>query len=403
MRVLFVSNLFPPNVVGGYEVLCASVATEFARYGHEICVLTSSYGTNTLPVAGIRVVRGLRLEIGSTIYSPFDGSPIWQKEILRANIATWDSVLRDFQPDIVFCWNLYGLSIDFFDHMLGGGYQIVVMLTDNWLLSMRNPEFLQDYFANQVFCTDGEARPNIAPTKVVPVGAVFGSDYMRHLYKAGGIEFRSCTVVHNGVKSIAKAPALEFKEPTLHKRLLFAGRLVKIKGIETAIRAIARANSVAVDGAQYSLTIVGESHDPSYKEYLCEEIRRTGRSNLFEIRPPVPEHDLGKLFAAHDAYIFPSLYEPFSLTLIHALQSGTPVIASDAGGNPEIVENGVTGFLFNRGDDRALCNTIFKLFWDKEKACSMASKAAVRAAEFSFDRMISGMQRYLIECTKRND
>ena len=65
--------------------------------------------------------------------------------------------------------------------------------------------------------------------------------------------------------------------------------------------------------------------------------------------PPYPD-SLPELFEEHDIYVFPSLYEPFSLTLIHALACGIPTAASRVGGNVEIVRDGVSGVLFKKGD-----------------------------------------------------
>ena len=75
MRVLFVSNLYPPNVVGGYEELCHEVASRFAARGHEVAVLTSCYGGRTQPIPGQVVHQSLRLIVGRTIYDGFDGPP----------------------------------------------------------------------------------------------------------------------------------------------------------------------------------------------------------------------------------------------------------------------------------------------------------------------------------------
>ena len=78
MRVLFVSNLYPPNVVGGYEELCHEVASRFAARGHEVAVLTSCYGGRTQPIPGQVVHQSLRLIVGRTIYDGFDGPPSQQ-------------------------------------------------------------------------------------------------------------------------------------------------------------------------------------------------------------------------------------------------------------------------------------------------------------------------------------
>jgi len=401
MRILFLTNLFPPNVVGGYEVLCCSVAADLAHKGHEVSVLTSSYGAALVQRTDMTVIRGLRLQVGANIYAPFDGTSAWGKEIERANEAALHRVLSEFAPHIVFCWNLYGLASGFFDVIQKTGSQVVVMLTDNWLLGLRSPQFLSSYFENSVM--SNKETPHEASLKRIDVNAIFGSNYMRDLYRQGGMEFKSSVVVHNGVRDLGDAGAASERDfSTQHtKRLLFAGRLVRIKGIETAIEAVARVNSTAVEGDRYQLTIVGSVQDSAYMSHLRSMVEATGRAELFEFLPTVPESDLVALFKEHDAYLFPSLYEPFSLTLIHAMQSGIPVIASDAGGNPEIVEDGVTGILFERGDAKALSGAILKLFAHEELRREISIAGRERAQNFSFAHMIDGMESYLSQCAGR--
>ena len=74
MRILFLSNLYPPNVVGGYERLCYEVAAGLSARGHEIAVLTSDYGGRVAEYPGQQVERCWTLPVGSrAIYAPYDG------------------------------------------------------------------------------------------------------------------------------------------------------------------------------------------------------------------------------------------------------------------------------------------------------------------------------------------
>ena len=71
MRVLFVSNLYPPNVVGGYERLCFEVASAFASRGHEVHVLASGHGGGIAGDFPICVVPMLHQDLGR------EGVPMW--------------------------------------------------------------------------------------------------------------------------------------------------------------------------------------------------------------------------------------------------------------------------------------------------------------------------------------
>lgn len=401
MKILFISNLFPPNVVGGYEVLCCAVAAALASKGHDVCVLTSSYGGEPVLRSDMKVRRALRLQIGANIYAPFEGASEWKEEIERCNHNALNQAIGEFRPDVVFCWNLYGLANLFFDEIQRVSQPVVVMLTDNWLLGMQSPQFWSEYFEKCVL--QNGAPPSPIRSRKIGVNAIFGSNYMQALYEQAGMEFKSSKVVHNGVKDLSAAADLQqrnFKTAQTVK-LLFAGRLVKIKGIETAIEAIRRANAIATGGTRLTLTIVGTAQDDSYMKHLRDLVKETGREDLFEFRDAVEESELDALFKEHDAYIFSSLYEPFSLTLIHAMLSGIPVVASDAGGNPEIVDDGVTGVLFRRGDPSALSDAVLKIVADEDLRRNVAFNGRQRALNFSFESMMDGMEAYLDEVARR--
>jgi glycogen(starch) synthase len=435
MRVLFVSNLYPPNVVGGYERLCFGVAAAFADRGHEVSVLTSAHGGHKADYPGQRVGRTLRLLAGETIYAPFAGDAAARDALNRMNIAALSETVAEDRPDAVFTWNLFFLDSSFLEALSSCGVPVTAMLTDNWLANMLRPEFNTAFFRDHVF---GDlpfptrsasppvlppARPGIfgrlfgrAPTSVVapplvepaptpqsplhlPIAAVFGSDFVRAYYEAAGIRFAQHRVVHNGVPQ-QERPASDFQNRTRlvrdgELRLLFAGRLVDIKGAETAVEALSLLRPEQVESVKLRLTILGDGQDTGYMQRLQQAINRSGCIQLVALRPPVPESALFALFQEHDIYLFPSLYEPFSLTLIHALACGIPTVASDTGGNPEIVKDGDSGILIEKGSAEGLAQAIRQLAINPALRARVAQGGRTSAAQFTFDAMVDGMEAFL--------
>jgi len=145
------------------------------------------------------------------------------------------------------------------------------------------------------------------------------------------------------------------------------------------------------------LTILGDAQDAAYKRRLDSLIDATGTADRIEFRSPVAEGELFDLFQEHDIYLFPSLYEPFSLTLIYALAAGIPTIASDAGGNVEIIHHRRTGLLFRKGDAQGLGAAIRILLKEPKLRQSLSIEARRVAHEFSFERMVREMALYLAE------
>jgi glycogen synthase len=436
MRVLFVSNLYPPNVVGGYERLCFEVASAFAERGHVVHVLASGHGGGTAEYPGQTVRRTLRLLAGEQIYTPFPGGTAARGAVNRANLDALRTAIAEARPDAVFAWNLFFLDRSFLSALGGCGLPVSVMLTDNWLLSMERPEYLARFFREHVFgrvpFPAGPPAPPAAnlwgrlrsllrpagpapespppatterpPRLRFPFGAVFGAAFVRDLYADAGVSFERSRVVHNGVRQEAR-PDAAFRDRARpvqdgELRLLFAGRLVDLKGAHDAVAALPLIRPEEAGGErEVRLTLLGDARDAAYAERLRREVAASGCADRIEIRPPVAEDALFDLFQQHDMYLFPSLYEPFSLTLVHALACGIPTAASRAGGNPEIVRDGDSGVLFEKGDPADLARAALRLARDSALRAGVSAGGRRAAARFTFEAMVDGMEAFLRERT----
>jgi glycogen synthase len=432
MRLLVISNLYPPNVVGGYERLCFDAVSGLVRRGHEVTVLTSTFGGKTAAFPGQVVERSLQLLVGDGIYVPFAGTAADRDAINRANLAVLQRTLAALRPDAIFAWNLFFLDRSMVEGLGAGGRPVHVMLTDNWLITMYRPEFWAGFFQKHVlgsepFVPPPADAPRPAGTAALrarawgwlrgllgspaatepaepdlrfPFRAVFGSLFVRDLYQAAGIGFAGGAVVYNGVQQASYIDKAVRDRTVLidpdEIRLLFVGRLVDLKGVDTAIEALALLEPRDLGVGRLRLLIVGDMQDAAYVRHLRELIERSGRAGQVTMQPAVPEETLFDLFQAHDIYLFPSLYEPFSLTLIHALACGIPTIATRAGGNVEIVFDGETGMLFEKGSAADLARLVRLLARDPALRGRVAGAGRQLARGFTADRMVGEMERILL-------
>jgi glycosyltransferase involved in cell wall biosynthesis len=90
--------------------------------------------------------------------------------------------------------------------------------------------------------------------------------------------------------------------------------------------------------------------------------------------------DISRYFAAADVFVLPSHSEGSSNALLEAMVAGVPIVATTAGGNPEIIESDRTGLLVPAGDSAGLAVAIARMVEDKALANQMAHAAAARAA-----------------------
>lgn len=107
--------------------------------------------------------------------------------------------------------------------------------------------------------------------------------------------------------------------------------------------------------------------------------------------------DIPALLSAFDIYVLPSIAEAASLTLLEAMAAGLPVVAMDAGGNPEIVLNDRTGILVSPGDSAGFSKAIITLAQDPEKRKRLGSSGKKRSEEmFTMDMMLAKYEELYI-------
>jgi glycosyltransferase involved in cell wall biosynthesis len=167
--------------------------------------------------------------------------------------------------------------------------------------------------------------------------------------------------------------------------VLFVGRLTPHKGVDRLIRALP-------EGAR--LTVAGsEGHDPRPPERGYPRLLRrlaaeaaAGQAANVRFSGPVPDSDLPLLYRRAAVYVLPSvertcygrtvaISELLGLSVLEAMASGTPVVASRLGGLPEVVRHGETGILVTPGDVAELRDAIATLLHDHALATRMGQRA----------------------------
>ena len=113
-------------------------------------------------------------------------------------------------------------------------------------------------------------------------------------------------------------------------------------------------------------------------------VRQTGMQSQVVFLDHVPDADLPALFAACDAFVFPSLYEGFGLSPLEAMACGAPVVCSNASSLPEVV--GDAALLVNPRDIGEIANAVERVITDRALRDELRGRGLVRAAQFSWER-----------------
>ena len=174
--------------------------------------------------------------------------------------------------------------------------------------------------------------------------------------------------------------------PSAPRRLLFVGSLIPEKGPLVALEALELA---LPDVPDLRLTMVGDGPADGV-EAIAERARRLP----VELTGKLERERVIEAYRNHDALIFPSVWdEPFSVVPLEAMAMGVAVVASDAGGTPEALEDGVDGLLVARGDAGQLAAAIVRLANDEQLARRLATQGALRVRQrFSFAGFVTRLE-----------
>jgi glycogen(starch) synthase len=418
MKILIVTNMYPPYYVGGYEVRCKQVAEALQRFGYELKVLTSVYGLpfgtfgtiqpRTDNINGVCVHRWLN----QYSFEPQPNHRPWT--LFRAKRELWDArrflnVLASFQPDIVNWWSMYGLSKTLLPIPSLRGIPDVYWIEHYWMIDEYGsegeiasrfwvdlwegnwgPEACRPFLRLMGRWWERSIKREGIPTRKFsnhPRHVCFVSEYMRTLYRKAGFDFRSSEIIYGGV------PTDEFYEPIRVQRheseilrILYVGQISPDRGLHTVIDALGSMDPIS--RSRLTLNVVGQG--PS--EYVSRVKRRVDESGLTDrvsFLGKLPHEQMPKIYKQHDVLVFPSTRpEGLPLTMVEAMLAGCAVLTTGSGGAMEVAIKADLP-LFVKNDSAALSQLLMRFAIHRTELVRIASRGQeVVLREFSFGRMI---------------
>lgn len=216
----------------------------------------------------------------------------------------------------------------------------------------------------------------------------------RYLHEKIRVPAARVAQLYNGVNTELFHPALGGREPLPcagfagpgHFVIGTVGRMQAVKDPVTLARAFVRLLRMVPDGEhRLRLVMVG---DGPLKAQVLTLIEEAGAARLAWI--PGERDDVPRIMRGLDLFVLPSISEGISNTVLEAMASGLPVVATQVGGNPELVEAGVTGTLVPRGDAESMAHAMH-VYADNPELCSRHGSEGRRRVEhrFSMETMVN--------------
>jgi glycosyltransferase involved in cell wall biosynthesis len=387
LHVVIVSKEFPPFAPGGgIGTLYYYLASELLLMGHQISVIVPGENEHVFKQGNISVHFTPLREIAMSGAEPgFVRNISWSLCALTKVAEIHACTPIDVVDSAL--WDSEALSL-----VLLPPHQrppVVVRLVTPYAIAARINEWSPPVHTAALFVGAERALIQCADA-VVPISESIASsiestyDVRRTIrwHKIPcGIAYWPTFDVNQGYSDIPQLEGIPRSVLESSRLVLFVGRLERRKGIDLVLQAskqFLRTDPTA------RLIIAGrdvEGWEPRLSSIVPDELR----SRIYMLGE-VSDATRDKLLALAYCLLFPSRYESFGLVPLEAFVHGVPVVASDSGAIPEVIEDGISGLLFPEGDVSAFAGAISKLLADAELRASLSAGALQRVRVLSSRR-----------------
>ncbi|MBN2884936.1 glycosyltransferase [Patescibacteria group bacterium] len=378
MKILQVNKFHYPR--GGADRYYLDLSESLSKAGHELAFFAMHHPKNLKTKWSKYFVS--RVSFNEDIWKyawKIPGRLLYSLEAKRK----FSALLKDFQPDVIHCHNIYHqLSPSILHAAKKAKIPVIMHLHDYSLVCPNHSLFTHGEVCQQ--CQPGKYWPcvkrkcvkNSRTASFLAATELYLHQKLLNIYQKNielfisPSEFLKKTLIsnkwpENKVRVISNPfrcnlRAVEVTE--MKKYFLYFGRLSQEKGIDLAIKAL-KLNS------ELTLKIVGQGPEKASLQLLADNLKVSERIEFIDWQEG---NELSRLIIQAQAVLIPSRWlENFPLNALESLSLGTPIIAANIGGLPEIVNN-KNGLLIQPEDSQALAEAMDtvnngKISWNKEE------------------------------------
>lgn len=412
MKILLISHVYPPNYIGGTEMSTHAIAREFKQAGHKVQVLCADkWGKGKeyfngvddnefedIPVTRIRINWRLAPDPNRYLYE----NPLVEEYLLQ--------YLPKIQPDIVHITSCVTLSASLLLKTATLGYPLILTLTDFWFICPRikllngNGELCDGHVSSWecLKCLLWDAKAYRWPNRILNENTlasmlqsiarhpkitrikglqgmaydinqrrsylcramnvcdriIVKSKFVQGIFQEFGVSLKKLVLLPDGEDtSWGKRIIHTSDRKPLH--VGYIGHIISVKGVHVLIEAFNKLRG----GAE--LLIYGDqNHDLTYSNQLSQ---LAGKNENIRFRGSFNHNHIDEILSQIDVLVVPSIWpETFSHVIREGFIALVPVIGSDIGAIPEVIEHNKNGFLFNPGEADQLSKYLQMIIDDPE-------------------------------------
>ena len=221
---------------------------------------------------------------------------------------------------------------------------------------------------------------------------IVSSKYLRGIVVKWGIDETKIKVVYSALYPIEVNSArdtlrsqLQYSYPTL----VSAARLVPWKGFRVLIEVLGELKKSYPD---ISLVIIGDGEE---RKKLESQVAKSGLGEHVRFTGRITKEALGASVKAADVFVLNTAYEGLSHQLIEVMDLGVPIVTTKSGGNPELITNGVNGYLVDFNDAAQLVEAITRILNHPESRDRLTQSARLRSKDFQKSLVVGEIEKII--------
>jgi glycosyltransferase involved in cell wall biosynthesis len=363
MNIAILVSGFPPKWLGGTEIATYNIAKYLTKIGHEVHVITLL--DEGLPKKEIKEEFYIhRIKLHSKV--PFISIIVYMKDVFAC--------IKEIQPDVVHCQNLAVGWMAFI---------IKIFLKYPYVIYGRGSDIYTNYrFKNTIL------KLVIKNANAV---VVLTKDMKKEVSK---IHSREIFVIPNGISinNYGENQSDDIYHSNNEKIILYVGTLRSIKGINYLIEAM---KIISQNCLNTKLLLVGDGEERKSLENLVDELD-LNQHITFVGR--VSNEDVPKYMAASDVFVLPSLSEGFPNVILEAMASGLPIVTTKIRGLPEIVKDGINGFLVEPENPGEIAENVIYLLKNTEIAHTISENNKKDVEQYAWENVVKEIESTYLIC-----